>query len=66
MSSWHGGKGSKPRPHEVSREEFADNWDRIFGKKDEKASKTSNSNKSAEPGEVVVPGLQPSTDSRRG
>ena len=28
-----GGKGSSPRPFSVSREEFGNNFDRIFGKK---------------------------------
>lgn len=28
-----GGKGDSPRPYSVSQEEFASNWDRIFGKK---------------------------------
>lgn len=28
-----GGKGSKPRPLSVTPEEFAANWDTIFGKK---------------------------------
>ena len=28
-----GGKGSKPRPLSVPRNQFDDNWDRIFGKK---------------------------------
>jgi hypothetical protein len=32
MSSWHGGKGSKPRPVD-NRKKFDDNWDRIFKKK---------------------------------
>ena len=27
------GKGSKPRPLSVSRKQFDDNWERIFGKK---------------------------------
>jgi hypothetical protein len=27
------GKGSRPRPYSVSKEEFDDNFDRIFGKK---------------------------------
>lgn len=34
--SHHGGKGSSGRPMEVSKEQFEDNWDRIFGKKDDK------------------------------
>lgn len=29
----HGGKGSSSRPMEISKEEFASNWDRIFSKK---------------------------------
>lgn len=33
MTRWHGGKGSKPRPIKY-REQFEDNWDRIFGKKE--------------------------------
>lgn len=28
-----GGKGSKQRPSAVASEEFASNWDKIFGKK---------------------------------
>lgn len=28
-----GGKGSSPRPFSVSQEQFANNWDKIFGKK---------------------------------
>lgn len=32
MSSWHGGKGSKPRPVD-NQKKFDDNWDRIFNKK---------------------------------
>jgi hypothetical protein len=30
-----GGKGSTPRPYSVPRKEFENNWDKIFGKKDE-------------------------------
>ena len=30
-----GGKGSSPRPKSVDSNTFADNWDRIFGKKKE-------------------------------
>lgn len=26
-------KGSNPRPVEIPREDFRDNWDRIFGRK---------------------------------
>lgn len=28
-----GGKGSSPRPFEVSHKEYSNNWDNIFGKK---------------------------------
>ena len=28
------GKGSVPRPFEVPKDQFRDNWDQIFGKKD--------------------------------
>jgi hypothetical protein len=30
-----GGKGDTPRPFSVPLEEFDNNWDRIFGKKQE-------------------------------
>ena len=30
--SWHGGKGSKPRPIEISQEEWNNRWDAIFGR----------------------------------
>jgi hypothetical protein len=30
------GKGSNPRPFEVPKDQFRDNWDKIFGKKDPK------------------------------
>ena len=33
-SQWEGGKGSKPRPIE-NRKKFEDNWDKIFGKKND-------------------------------
>ena len=33
------GKGSVPRPFEVPRDQFRDNWDKIFGKKDKKEDK---------------------------
>lgn len=35
----HGGKGSAPRPIGVSKEQFASNWDVIFGKKKEQPKK---------------------------
>lgn len=28
-----GGKGDSSRPMSISKQEYADNWDRIFGKK---------------------------------
>lgn len=31
-----GGKGSAPRPFSVSQEQFASNWEAIFGKKENK------------------------------
>ncbi len=33
MSNWHGGKGSKRRTS--NEKAYADNWDKIFGKKKE-------------------------------
>jgi hypothetical protein len=30
----HGGKGSSPRPFSVSQEEFANSFEKIFGKKE--------------------------------
>ena len=36
---WHGGKGSKARPFSVSQDEFGDNYDLIFGKKDRNKTK---------------------------
>ena len=30
------GKGSAPRPIEIDRKKFEDNWDKVFGKKDKK------------------------------
>lgn len=35
-----GGKGSTPRPYSVSQEQFASNWDAIFGKKSKEQSDT--------------------------
>jgi hypothetical protein len=40
---WHGGKGSKRR--NSNEQKYSDNWDRIFGKKDDKKEKRK-SNKS--------------------
>jgi hypothetical protein len=37
-----GGKGSKPRPIEVPREKFNENWDNIFGKKVKDESSSDN------------------------
>lgn len=41
-----GGKGSKARPLSIPRNQFEDNWDRIFGKKKsgDKNGKSSNKN----------------------
>ena len=61
-----GGKGSKPRPYSITQNEFADNWDRIFSKKNEKASSEADQvDQSSKPGELVVPGLQQDTFCRR-
>jgi len=30
------GKGSKPRPIQIPKDQFNDNWERIFGPKKEK------------------------------
>jgi hypothetical protein len=35
---WHGGKGSKRRPED--RKAYEDNYDKIFGKKDEPRTET--------------------------
>jgi len=32
-NKWHGGKGDKPRKTN-NQKQYADNWDRIFGKKE--------------------------------
>lgn len=32
---WQGGKGSDPRPI-TDRKKFEENWDKIFGKKEDK------------------------------
>jgi len=37
-----GGKGSKPRPIEIPREKFNDNWDKIFKKRVNDESSGSN------------------------
>ena len=34
MKQSDGGKGSSPRPFSISEEEYAQKWERIFGKKD--------------------------------
>ena len=34
-------KGSRPRPFEVPKDKFDNNWDKIFGKKDIKEEKKS-------------------------
>jgi hypothetical protein len=41
-NSWHGGKGSRPRPIE-DKKKFEDNWDAIFGTKEKQDAKDSNS-----------------------
>lgn len=39
------GKGSKPRPFSVDRKTFESNWDKIFGKKNDKNNTEKNSKK---------------------
>jgi hypothetical protein len=45
MTKWHGGKGSTPRKRKVSKKQFEDNWDRIFGDKNDKTTESSSSSK---------------------
>ena len=40
MTSWHGGKGSKYR--KVDQQKFNDNWDKIFGKKEDNTDTSKN------------------------
>lgn len=55
------GKGSKPRPLSVSRDEFAANWERIFGKKPApKRRKARQLTVDRPPGEVLL--LPPQID----
>lgn len=37
-----GGKGSKPRPYSVDQKTFDNNWDKIFGKKEDNTGVTQN------------------------
>ena len=57
-----GGKGSKPRPLSVDLNNFDSNWDKIFGKKNEKDSdKANQTNQPSESRSVDVQGLQSDT-----
>ena len=60
-----GGKGSKPRPFSVSQDQFAQNWNAIFGKKHEEddSNKTDQTDQSFEPGGLGVSGLQTNANS---
>lgn len=61
MSS--GGKGSKPRPYSIPFDRFSSNWDNIFSNKNEKdTTKTNQTDKSSQPGDLVVPRLQQNTN----
>lgn len=61
-----GGKGSKPRPFSVTLDEFDNNWNKIFGKKNEKDSnQTNQTSESSEPGGMVLQGLQPDPECGR-
>lgn len=58
----NGGKGSRPRPFAVSQKEYDNNWERIFGNKDEKSAKETNqAGQPSESREVVMQRLQPNT-----
>lgn len=53
-----GGKGSKPRPFSVTQDQFVQNWDLIFGKRNEKdTSQTDKTDQSVESGDMGVSGL---------
>lgn len=41
-----GGKGSSPRPYSVPKEQFDNNWEAIFGKKEKKKSDEEDKKKS--------------------
>ena len=56
-----GGKGSSPRPYSVSKEEFANNWDAIFGKK--KKSTTTEDNQKKDDDERTLDREVPTEDS---
>ena len=43
-NKWHGGKGDKPRKTN-NQKQYADNWDRIFGKKESEPKINSPENK---------------------
>jgi hypothetical protein len=43
------GKGSNARPFEVPREEFTNNWDTIFGKKNKEQPVKEDESKEQEP-----------------
>ena len=57
----NGGKGSSPRPYSVSQEEFANNWDAIFGKK--KKSTTPEDNQKKDDDERTLDREVPTEDS---
>jgi len=54
-----GGKGSKARPFSVSREEFANSFELIFGKKEKKNESSSMEQESVS---VLRPSEEPSKD----
>jgi len=39
MAKWEGGKGSDPRPMQVPKSRFEENWDLIFGNKNKDVNK---------------------------
>ena len=56
-----GGKGSSPRPYSVSQGQFADNWEKIFGKK--KKSTTTEDNQKKDDDERTLDREVPTEDS---
>lgn len=48
MSQWHGGKGSAPRPKAVTKEVWAENWEKAFGNGDVDTETTTKSYKATQ------------------
>ena len=54
MSAWHGGKGSTPR--KVDKKKFDENWDKIFGKKNDAEVEKEYDFSNAHRGPLIVDG----------